>query len=176
MAPQTPNDPFYMSAPASPGRISLEVQGLCTFFSAPTSPTRTNLESAAYEDSSSHSQEFEFEISRLRFDVGECEVGAEQEADQYKMESSLPAMAFADELFSQGKVMPLKRPPPRLQFPNYNKLDRQSSTSFQRRSFVYSLGSGETGESAKESGITCTKESKSQKIMNFYSGVDPWGN
>ena len=83
--PQTPNDPFYMSAPASPSRISLEVEGLC-FFSVPTSPTISNLK-AAYvfdtepttpktcEDSSSHFDEFEFETSR--FDVGECEVESE---------------------------------------------------------------------------------------------------
>ncbi|XWS52593.1 hypothetical protein CRYUN_Cryun11dG0084300 [Craigia yunnanensis] len=150
MTPQTPNDPFYMSAPASPSRISLEVEGL-SFFIVPTSPTRRNLKPAydldtepttpkTCEDSSSHFDEFEFETSR-RFDVGEYEVESEQKSEpkveepqqNHRRKESFPAMAFADELFSDGKVMPLK-PPPRLQYPDDKKFDKQSSTLSSPRS------------------------------------------
>ncbi|XWS73638.1 hypothetical protein CRYUN_Cryun02cG0145600 [Craigia yunnanensis] len=148
MTPQTPNDPFYMSAPASPRRTSLE--GLC-FLSVPTSPTRRTLK-AAYdldtepttpktcEDSSSNVGEFEFETSR-RFNVDEYKVESEQKSESqmedprqnHVRKESLPAMAFADDLFSDGKVMPLK-PPPRLQYPNDKKFDKQSLTLSSPRS------------------------------------------
>ncbi|XP_039019161.1 uncharacterized protein LOC120150559 [Hibiscus syriacus] len=128
------DDSFYMSAPTSPRRISQEVGGLC-FFSVPTSPTKRTLKSA-YEDSSSNGDdEFEFETSR-RFNVGECEVKSQSE-------EPLPAMAFADELFNDWKVMPLK-PPPRLQYHHHKQSSSLSSSprspssglrlSFQRRS------------------------------------------
>lgn len=151
MAPETPNDPLYMSAPTSPRRIK---EGLC-FLSAPTSPTRRTLKAIygidtepttpkTWEASSSNSNdadefEFEFETSR-RFNVDEYEVISEQKPDDqsrsmelhnqnlHVSRESLPAMAFADELFSDGKVMPLK-PPPRLQYPDEKKLDRQISSS-----------------------------------------------
>ncbi|XVE59924.1 hypothetical protein DITRI_Ditri05aG0085400 [Diplodiscus trichospermus] len=137
-----------MSAPSSPRRISLE--GLC-FLSVPTSPSRRTLKSAydidtepttpkTCEDSSSHVGEFEFEISR-RFNVDEYEVELEQKSESrskdphgnHVRKESLPAMAFADELFSDGKVMPLK-PPPRLQYPSDKKFDGQSSTLSSPRS------------------------------------------
>ncbi|GMI94649.1 hypothetical protein HRI_003134200 [Hibiscus trionum] len=105
------DDSSCMSAPTSPRRISLEVGGLC-FFSVPTSPTKRTLK-AAYEDSSSNGDEFEFETSR-RFNVGECEVESKQKPKS-QPEEPLPDMAFADELFYDGKVVPLK-PPPRLQY------------------------------------------------------------
>ncbi|XWS28355.1 hypothetical protein CRYUN_Cryun25bG0061300 [Craigia yunnanensis] len=143
MTPQTPNDPFYMSAPVCPRRISLE--GLC-FFSVPTSPTRSNLKPdtepttpKTCEDSSSHIDEFEFETSP--FDVREYEVESEQKSESkvekphknHGRKESFPAMAFVDELFSDGKVMPLK-PPPRLQYPNDKRFDEQSSTLSSPRS------------------------------------------
>ncbi|KAG8488725.1 hypothetical protein CXB51_016687 [Gossypium anomalum] len=116
MTPQTPNDPFYMSAPASPNRISLEVEGLC-FFSVPTSPTRRALK-VAYE-TSPNVDEFEFETSR-RFNVDEYEPEFQPEEPNQNhggVKELLPTMAFADELFADGKVMPLK-PPPRHQYSN----------------------------------------------------------
>ncbi|GMI89084.1 hypothetical protein HRI_002577700 [Hibiscus trionum] len=128
------DDSFYMSAPTSPRRSSPEVGGLC-FFSVPTSPTKTTLKSA-YQDWTSNGDEFEFEFeTSRRFIVGE------REAAESQPEESLPAMAFADELFHDGKVMPLK-PPPGLQ--HHHKQSsilsspRSSSgglrLSFQRRS------------------------------------------
>ncbi|TYI19103.1 hypothetical protein ES332_A07G141300v1 [Gossypium tomentosum] len=116
MTPQTPNDPLYMSAPASPNRISLEVEGLC-FFSVPTSPTRRALK-VAYE-TSPNVDEFEFETSR-RFNVDEYEPESQPEEPNQNhggVKEPLPTMAFADELFADGKVMPLK-PPPRHQYSN----------------------------------------------------------
>ncbi|WRX34590.1 Protein of unknown function DUF1645 [Theobroma cacao] len=148
MTPQTPNDSFYMSAPASPRRISLE--GLC-FYSVPTSSTRKTLKAAydldtepttprTFEDSNSNVDEFEFE-TRRRFNVDEygfesepkSESKLEDPQENHVRKESLPAMAFADELFSGGKVMPLK-PPPRLQYANDNKYDKQSSTLSSPRS------------------------------------------
>ncbi|GMI73881.1 hypothetical protein HRI_001057400 [Hibiscus trionum] len=140
MTPQTPNDTFYMSAPTSPRRISLEVGGLCIFsVPSPTSPNRTprTCEDSSYNDD----DEFEFETSR-RFDVGKREVESKQKSESQPGEpkESLPAMAYADELFYDGKVMPLK-PPPRLQYHKQSSVlpsPRSPSgglrLSFQRRS------------------------------------------
>ncbi|KAK9042943.1 hypothetical protein V6N11_071296 [Hibiscus sabdariffa] len=120
------DDSMYRSAPSSPRRLRVEVGGLC-FFSVPTSPTKTALE-AAYEDSSSNGDEFEFETSR-RFHVGELEAADQsKQKPQSQPEEPLPAMAFADELFHDGKMMPLK-PPPRLQYHH-----KQSSVSSSPRS------------------------------------------
>ncbi|KAK8630632.1 hypothetical protein V6N13_079417 [Hibiscus sabdariffa] len=140
MTPQTPNDTFYMNAPTttSPRRISLEVGGLC-LFSVPTSPNRTpnTCEDSSYNDD----DEFEFETSR-HFNVGAREVESKQKSESRPGESkaSLPAMAYADELFCDGKVMPLK-PPPRLQYHKQSSIlpsPRSPSgglrLSFQRRS------------------------------------------
>ncbi|KAJ4848554.1 hypothetical protein Tsubulata_007853 [Turnera subulata] len=99
-----------------------------------TSPRRTHEDED--EDGAEYSDDlfdFEFETSR-RFNVDDyrdLEINAkpEQEMEQEKQEKqeekpqyddrkgSLPAMAFADELFCEGKVMPLK-PPPRLECNN----------------------------------------------------------
>ncbi|XVF04830.1 hypothetical protein REPUB_Repub05bG0119100 [Reevesia pubescens] len=127
MTPQPATEPSYMSAPASPSRISLE--GYC-FFNVPTSPTRRTLK-AACEDSSSNGDEFEFETSHL-FNVVKNEMEPEQKSESQSQDPHenhdrkealpVPAMAFSD-----GKVMPLK-PPPRLQYPNDKKFDKQSST------------------------------------------------
>lgn len=139
MTPQTPNDPFYMSAPASPNRISLEVEGLC-FFSVPTSPTRRALK-VAYE-TSPNVDEFEFETSR-HFNVDEYEPESQPEEPNQNhggVKEPLPTMAFADELFADGKVMPLK-PPPRHQYSNISTWSSPRSPPtgvlrlpFQRRS------------------------------------------
>ncbi|XVF47273.1 hypothetical protein PTKIN_Ptkin03bG0096300 [Pterospermum kingtungense] len=147
MTPETPNDHFYMSAPTSPRRISLE--GLC-FLGVPTSPTKRTLKvydlhtkpttKKTCEASSSNADEFEFETSR-RFNVDEYQVISEQKSESQPEDPHqnnvrkeyLPAMAFADELFSDGRVMPLK-PPPRLQYPDDNKFDKRSSTLSSPRS------------------------------------------
>ncbi|KAK8474451.1 hypothetical protein V6N13_107758 [Hibiscus sabdariffa] len=118
-------DSLYRNAPTSPRRISLDVEGLC-FFSVPTSPTKTALR-AAYEDSSSNGDEFEFETSR-RFHVGEREAAESKQKLESQPEEPLPAMAFADELFYDGKMMPLK-PPPRLQYHHKQSSVSSSPTS-----------------------------------------------
>lgn len=138
LSSQVPNDSFYVSAPTSPGRCSLEY--LC-FHSAPTTPTRKAFNIAVldhetepgtpntYKDANSTFDEFEFDTSQ-RFNLNECQIEAGWKSKQDEQKMSQPAMAFADELFCDGKVMPLMplKPPPRLQYINSDKLDRQSST------------------------------------------------
>ncbi|GLU18917.1 hypothetical protein SLE2022_351930 [Rubroshorea leprosula] len=135
---QLPTDSFYVSAPTSPGRWSLEY--LC-FYSAPTTPTRKALNISVldhetepgtpntHEDANSNFDEFEFDTSQ-RFNINKRHVEAGWKSEQDEQKKSLPAMAFADELFCDGKVMPLMplKPPPRLQYINSEKFDRQSST------------------------------------------------
>ncbi|XP_031256095.1 uncharacterized protein LOC116114082 [Pistacia vera] len=134
---ETDHDSFYLTAPTSPKRLSMD--GL-SFYSAPTSPTTKPFKSFydletepttpnPYEDANSGFIDFEFETSR-RFNLPDydhdfetsptfempCLQQKQQEKEHCKG-SSLPAMAFADELFCNGKVMPLKLPP-RLQYGN----------------------------------------------------------
>ncbi|KAG6789564.1 hypothetical protein POTOM_005669 [Populus tomentosa] len=98
------------------------------FYSAPTSPTKGtsiatyDLESMpatqkTYEDANSNLDDFEFETSR-RFNIGDIDSGgsmryedAMEEQQKHQHKESLPAMASADELFCDGKVIPLKPPP-----------------------------------------------------------------
>ncbi|KAJ9172289.1 hypothetical protein P3X46_015544 [Hevea brasiliensis] len=138
------NHSFFASAPTSP-TSSLFHQNMC-FYSVPTSPTREVLEAVSdlgittttttttpttYEDINFNLDDFEFETSR-RFndDDSDSETSQKSEAKmadqqegqrkrQMKRQESLPAMAFADELFCDGKVMPLN-PPPRQQYSNTN--------------------------------------------------------
>lgn len=139
-----------VSAPSSPRR-AVSLENVC-FYSVPTSPTRKSFESSAYdhdhdqpttpsnayEDANSSFVDFEFETSR-RFNVnaiaadhddttedGCWKQELQQNNSQHK--ESLPAMAFADELFYNGIVMPilkLKPPPAPLRYSN----DTVSSSS-----------------------------------------------
>ncbi|KAF5745007.1 hypothetical protein HS088_TW07G00588 [Tripterygium wilfordii] len=122
---------FYDSAPTSPTRSFNNTW----FYSLPSSPTRggskaiynvqtePRIPGAYFEDVSSDFDEFEFETC-LRVGLDEDrEDSLDDHHQQGKVRrqqgGSLPAMAFADELFCGGKVLPLK-PPPRLQYPNGN--------------------------------------------------------
>lgn len=139
VATETLNDhnSFYLSATSSPSRNSENM----LFYSVPTSPARKSFESSydvpesepttpreEYDDTNASFIEFEFETSR-RFNVDEnddhdgvekfepASACMQQQQQHHQLKESLPAMAFADELFCDGKVMPLK-PPPRFQYSN----------------------------------------------------------
>ncbi|KAJ0102384.1 hypothetical protein Patl1_05586 [Pistacia atlantica] len=90
-----------------------------SFYSVPTSPTTKPFKSFydletepttphPYEDANSGFIDFEFETSR-RFNLADYDHDFET--------SPMPCLAFADELFCNGQVMPLKLPP-RLQYGN----------------------------------------------------------
>lgn len=106
-------DLFFYSAPTSPSRLKLiEHDGSRT---GPTTPR-------SYEDANSNLDRFEFETSR-RFNHSEPRTKTNRrdvnafEQHQRLCEDSLPTMAFADELFCDGKVIPMMPPlklPPRL--------------------------------------------------------------
>ncbi|KAG6570429.1 hypothetical protein SDJN03_29344, partial [Cucurbita argyrosperma subsp. sororia] len=109
------------------------------FCSAPSSPKR-------YKSPFGHSRpnstidEFEFETSS-RFNLNDVDFDLEDRPEQQSKkrvqieDASLPAMAFADELFSDGKVLPL---PPRLKIPppherlNDHRSGKSSTTSSPR--------------------------------------------
>lgn len=137
---ENPNAFYYVSAPTSPSRWNLQEN--MDFYSVPTSPTRGVSSNAlfgfeteppsprTYEDANSTFDEFEFETS-CRFDAKDMIVIRDfeksifdhqvQQKQQFRQRGdSLPSanMAFADELFCNGKVLPLTPPlklPPRLQ-------------------------------------------------------------
>ena len=135
-ASPVPNGTPYVSAPTSPTKCSLK--NVC-FYSVPTSPTRT------HEDVSSKFGEIEFETSRyfdldgFKFEKSQSfEYLLDHDQDQQQCgtgdDSHQPAMAFADELFCNGLVLPLKLPP-RLQNVNGSKSGNHSSiTAYSPRS------------------------------------------
>ncbi|XP_059430239.1 uncharacterized protein LOC132163877 [Corylus avellana] len=146
---ESPNDFSYASEPTSPSRCSLESK--MYFYSVPTSPTCRGVSASfgfeteppsprTYEDAtSSFGDDFEFETSR-RFSVESgqnFENPFDHQQQQVQRGNSLPtAMAFADELFCDGKVLPLAPPlklPPRLRNVN-NKSSNQSSAASSPRS------------------------------------------
>ncbi|KAI6685428.1 hypothetical protein NL676_031341 [Syzygium grande] len=102
---------IHLSAPGSPDSCSFE--GLL-FYSAPGSPkTEPPTPRASWNDGG----DFEFETSR-RFDDVVLESPAKRQQHPQREESrprerprERPCMAFADELFCDGKVKPLKLPP-----------------------------------------------------------------
>lgn len=142
-------DEFLNVSAASSPRRAVSSENVC-FYSVPTSPTRKSFKSSAYdhdhdqpttppnayEDANSSFSDFEFETSR-RFNVsviaadhddttedGCWKQQVQQNNNQRK--EYLPAMAFADELFYNGIVMPTLKPPPaRLRYSN----DTASSSS-----------------------------------------------
>lgn len=136
MASESPDDGSYVSAPTSPSRLSLNSVYFC---SAPTSPSRGTYNAffgldfeprtPKTKDVNSNLDEFEFVTCR-KFFLDDFEKSQnfeysldqldhhQQQQEQLKQRrlsgESIPTMAFADELFCNGKVRPLK-PPPRLQ-------------------------------------------------------------
>ncbi|KAF9665767.1 hypothetical protein SADUNF_Sadunf16G0158000 [Salix dunnii] len=141
MALEISNCCFFSSAPTTPGGFNPE-DNVC-FYSAPTSPAKgtSDLESKpttpkTYEDANSNLDDFEFETSR-RFNTDEIDLGdsmryedameEQRKSQRQQYKESFPAMAFADELFRDGKVIPLK-PPPCHQYAADGKFDNHSST------------------------------------------------
>lgn len=110
---------MYMSAPSSPTRFS-SPNNLVHFYSARTSPHQME---SVLEDVNTNFDDFEFETSKRFRQEGYSELQRRP-----TFETFVP-MAFADELFSNGHVVPLK-PPPHLNycFPNANS-NKSSSTS-----------------------------------------------
>ncbi|CAJ1971246.1 unnamed protein product [Sphenostylis stenocarpa] len=101
---------FY-SAPTSPRCLKLR-----TPFDSQTAPTTPR--ETAHEDANFNVDEFEFETSR-RFNVSVSDLDSETEQKNEKnpFGDSFQTMAYADELFCDGKVLPLMPPlklPPRL--------------------------------------------------------------
>ncbi|KAL1347954.1 hypothetical protein HN51_023957 [Arachis hypogaea] len=100
------NEKFFYSAPTSPSRriIKLGANSCCQ--TSHTSPrTIQDEDDGRY----SNLDEFEFETSR-RF-TGYLDTKKSQKDDDFDGDS-LQTMAFADELFNDGKVLPLEPPPP----------------------------------------------------------------
>ncbi|XP_059665412.1 uncharacterized protein LOC132311509 [Cornus florida] len=146
--PQTPKDhAIYVSAPTSPSVWSLHS---LQFYSAPASPTDSDNEFSQRkmemnEDFNSNFDDFEFETSKnfgpggFGFETsGPFECLSDDQERQVKEKQpqrgdSLPTMAFADELFYNGLVMPLKLPP-RLQYVNDTKRVGLNSTASSPRS------------------------------------------
>lgn len=120
------SDFSYVSAPTSPDALRMSNASL---YSAPASPCRENAyppynldagklnPTGSWEQMSSDSDlDFEFNTSwRYVLNAGEFIESLELESPLHKKSrprsDSLPSMAFADELFCDGKVMPLKPPP-----------------------------------------------------------------
>lgn len=149
------NEFGYMSALTCASSCSQE---MC-FHSEPTSPSRLKLWTPScfqtghttpgtYEDANSILDDFEFETSSRFNNLGDfCNETSQrnentfdhqQELQQRLGGDSLPTMAFADELFCDGKVLPLvpplKLPPRLLQNGDGNMMSTQSSTATSPRS------------------------------------------
>jgi len=103
---------FFYSAPTSPSRLKLRAP-----FDSQTDPATPR--ESEYDDANYIADEFEFETSR-RFNasVSDLEGEANQKDDNDNpSDDSSQTMSFADELFCDGKVLPLMpplKPPPRL--------------------------------------------------------------
>ncbi|KAF3454037.1 hypothetical protein FNV43_RR04484 [Rhamnella rubrinervis] len=149
---ETQNDVCFASATSSPSRCSIDSM---FFYSAPTSPTRRLCSNAllgsqteptssrTYEDSNSNLDDFEFETSRhfdhIDTDMVSKQVFKSPMSDRSRQEKqhkergdSLPTMAFADELFCDGKVMPLSPPlklPPSFHGRDENRNNYRSYTT-----------------------------------------------
>ncbi|XP_002533284.3 uncharacterized protein LOC8273003 [Ricinus communis] len=131
------NSMSFYSMPASPTGGTWD--DTCRGDHGPVSTATSTTSPNAYEDADFEFDDFEFETSR-RFNVNVMDdSGSESSQEEQQHEDpkkyckarhgSLPAMAFADELFSDGKVMPLN-PPPCLQYANSsdNKFGKYNST------------------------------------------------
>ncbi|KAJ7960520.1 Estrogen receptor beta-1 like [Quillaja saponaria] len=134
-----------MSTPTSPN-----IQENMYFYSVPTSPALSSYQTAPtspriYEDANSYLDDFEFETRHHSdlptFDdiekIQTIDTRYDQQTHQRQGSGSMPTMAFADELFCDGKVMQLVPPlklPPRLQNGFDIKFSYQSSTASSPRS------------------------------------------
>ncbi|KZV44447.1 hypothetical protein F511_19348 [Dorcoceras hygrometricum] len=115
----------YATAPNSPNPVT-KSNSMEFSSSAPVSPRRKT------GDLGSDFDEFEFETSKIF--GGQSQFDGDQEddgvGDEWKIRGrgdSLPAMAFADEIFLNGLVMPLKLPP-RLQYDgDFSSFSQRSS-------------------------------------------------
>lgn len=126
------NEFLCTSAPTSARFNSNEEENIICFYSVPTSPS---LKARAYEDANSNTDEFEFEFETSRRFNNPSDFQNEKQKKRSQRQSSvdsLPAMAFADELFCDGKVLPLGPPlklPPRLQNGSIKKTSMPSGSS-----------------------------------------------
>ncbi|MED6109797.1 hypothetical protein PIB30_036912 [Stylosanthes scabra] len=113
----------YTTAPTS---VASSCNNEKFFYSAPTSPSRRIIKPRTTQDeddddglccSYSNLDEFEFETSR-RFNGDLCCKKSQKDdhCDDNNDDDSFQTMAFADELFNDGKVLPLE-PPPALKLP-----------------------------------------------------------
>ncbi|KAB2615274.1 hypothetical protein D8674_021862 [Pyrus ussuriensis x Pyrus communis] len=134
----------HVSAPATPGRYcSSANNNNVFFFSVPTSPRRRTISSTyddyptppmtPYHDANSKLGDFEFDTSNS-FNLGSVDnVTSQQVKDLFerKEHEQRQTMAFADDLFCEGKVMPLAPPlklPPRLGQKRYTNQSPTPST------------------------------------------------
>ncbi|TXG73462.1 hypothetical protein EZV62_002041 [Acer yangbiense] len=125
-APTTPTTRHYNTNTSPLHFYSVPTSPLPTFDQTdpPTPKSFTYYDDDDFEDANNNFIEFEFGTSR-RFtpddyhDFYQMGLGFESPYHQNTKEQQEPVMAFADELFCDGKVMPLK-PPPRLQNGNGN--------------------------------------------------------
>nr|XP_011459752.1 PREDICTED: uncharacterized protein LOC105350078 [Fragaria vesca subsp. vesca] len=151
---EIPDDHFpyvNISAPTSPAGMCSPHNNLC-FYSVPSSPTgetssdttspfgyQTDLNECptpmSYHDANSYlDDDFEFDSCRS-FSLNASDQSSQNsfglDRKPRQRGDSLPTMAFADELFCDGKVMPLAPPlklPPRLQRKRNEKLASQEGT------------------------------------------------
>ncbi|KAK3035979.1 hypothetical protein RJ639_031152 [Escallonia herrerae] len=139
---QTPDCSSYVSAPTSPGGCSQD--DMQYFYSAPSSPIKRLGRNVSFsycyesdtqktkEDLNSDLDDFEFETSRKFGDHWEfegspkfeCLVDDDEKQEQLKQPeggNSFSRMAFVDDIFSNGQVLPLKLPP-RLQYTSQSSI------------------------------------------------------
>ncbi|KAE9606273.1 hypothetical protein Lalb_Chr10g0106141 [Lupinus albus] len=139
------NELGYMSALTCPS------QDMC-FYSAPTSPSRLKLCAPSgfqsgnttprtyYDDVKSNLDEFEFETSRRFNYLGDLFFNetSQRNEDTFYHQQDQQNMAFADDLFCDGKVLPLipplKLPPRLLQNGDGSMMSTQSSALTSPRS------------------------------------------
>ncbi|KAJ0702578.1 hypothetical protein HanPI659440_Chr14g0541301 [Helianthus annuus] len=100
---------FYLSAPTSPSWRTPETLQFYSLRSSPLHQTESDYDSGA--DKPNDDFEFEFKSGQVLAN------GWDQEDHKYRLPAranSFSTISFADELFGNGQVLPLK-PPPRLQ-------------------------------------------------------------
>ncbi|KAG2390995.1 hypothetical protein LR48_Vigan07g036500 [Vigna angularis] len=127
---------WFYSEPTSPSRLRLR----SPFDSQTDSTTPTETE---YEDSDFTGDEFEFETSR-RFNGSVTDLDSEinQKDEKNPFGDSLQTMAFADELFCDGKVLPQMPPlklPPRLEKFEVGSIYRSKLASSRSSRLVFRL-------------------------------------
>ncbi|KAF5201757.1 hypothetical protein FRX31_008669 [Thalictrum thalictroides] len=120
----------YDSVPRSPSGAYFN-QCALKFYSVPASPkgghkttTFVSDSDLKQEDIGSNSGDF-FDDEDFEFDTS-LNSSQGQQKQQLQHVQDVVSMAFADEIFCNGQIMPLK-PPPRLHFANSNKFSNRSS-------------------------------------------------